>query len=556
MCGIWALLSQISISTYGKYYDSFMKIKHRGPEYSSFDLINPYVLLGFHRLAIMDLSADGHQPFHHVREDGSCIYCICNGEIYDHMNLRKEYNIITKSHSDCEVIIPLYEKLGVDKMIRLLGSEFCFVIFDISKDGHVKMFAGRDPIGVRPGFYGINDNSLCFSSEMKGLSDIYDKVFVFPPGHYMIYENNQINLTQYYTYQYKEINPIPSMDQIYKEIRQRFINCVRKRLMADRPFGALLSGGLDSSLVCGVMIDIIETEDEFKNLRDKEIELFTIGFKSGSTDMPYAIEVVNFLRKKHPKIKHHIIEIDENEALNAIDETIHVTGSWDLTTIRASTMQYLVARYIKEKTSVRILNVGELSDELFSSYLYNHYAPSAQACREDSIRLVRDVHKFDGLRTDRTMASQGLEVRLPFADIELIDYIFSLPPEYTMPQNGLEKTLLRDSFKYMNIIPENIRLRVKNAFSDAVSKKERSWYQIIQDDLEIKISDIEFIQTPKDKFKHCSPFTKESYYYRKKFVEYYGESEEKANTIPYFWMPKWTNETTDPSARTLKVYKE
>ena len=132
MCGIWALLSTIKIHEFGKYYDAFMKIKSRGPEYSSFDLINPFTLLGFHRLAIMDLSANGHQPFHHVREDGSCVYCICNGEIYGHQELREKYGIITTSHSDCEVIIPLYEKLGVDEMIRLLGSEFCFVILDIS----------------------------------------------------------------------------------------------------------------------------------------------------------------------------------------------------------------------------------------------------------------------------------------------------------------------------------------------------------------------------------------------------------------------------------------
>ena len=205
---------------------------------------------------------------------------------------------------------------------------------------------------------------------------------------------------------------------------------------------------------------------------------------------------------------------------------------------------------------MKCIFTGELSDEIFNGYLYSHYAPSAIACREDAIRLVKNVHAFDGLRADRVAATYGLEVRLPFSQIDLIDYVFSLPAELTTPMNGLEKSLLRNAFKDMKIIPESILIRTKNAFSDAVSLKERSWYQIIQEYIDLKVSDEEF-QTRKDKFKYYSPFTKESYYYRKKFVEYIGESEEKAKTIPYFWMPKWSDaETCDPSARTLKVYKE
>lgn len=167
MCGIWALLSRTPINNYGKLYKAFMKTKNRGPEYSSFYLVNPRTLLGFHRLAIMDLSADGNQPFHHVREDGSCIYCICNGEIYNHENIKTQYNIKTYTNSDCEIIIPLYEKLGIYETIRLLGSEFAFVILDITKEGKTKMIMERDPIGNRPLFYGLDSNSLCVSSELK-----------------------------------------------------------------------------------------------------------------------------------------------------------------------------------------------------------------------------------------------------------------------------------------------------------------------------------------------------------------------------------------------------
>lgn len=547
MCGIWALLSKLTIKSedFGKLYAAFMKIKHRGPDYSSFDLVTSQALLGFHRLAIMDTTAEGNQPFRYVRPDGSCVYCICNGEIYDYKKIKQDYNIVTKSHSDCEVIIPLYEKFGsenLDKMMKLLGSEFAFIILDISKDKHVKVVVGRDPIGVRPLFYGLNEDSICFSSEMKGLSDIYDQVYVFPPGHYLVYENNkELTFSKYYNYEYKQLDPVPPMEEIYEEIMRRFTRCVEKRLMTDQPFGALLSGGLDSSLVCGVI----------KYLKpDLKFPVFTITFKGGGTDLPYAKEVAKFL-----DLELHIIEIDESEALTAIDETIYCIESYDITSVRASVMNRLVCKRIRNDSSVRVLFSGELSDELLSGYLMFHNAPTPQDGRTEALKLVKDVHRFDGLRSDRCMGYNGLEARLPFADPELIDYVFSLPSELTAPQNGIEKALLRYAFKDLNILPHSVLMRIKCAFSDSVSQKERSWYQIIQECINTLITDEEF-KINKDKFKHNTPFTKESYYYRKKFIEYFGDSEEKAKLIPYYWMPKWSPETNDPSARTLKIYKE
>lgn len=556
MCGIWALFSVIKIQEFGKYYDAFMKIKARGPEYSSYDLVHPNVFIGFHRLAILDITAEGNQPFHYVREDGSCIYCMCNGEIYDYQKLKEEYNIKTKSHSDCEVIIPLYEKFGVEKTIKLLGSEFAFILVDISKDGKVKLIAGRDPIGVRPLFYAMDkDGSICLSSEMKGLSDIYDNVKVFPPGHYMEYENGNMTLTSYYSYDYKQITPVPPMEEIYAEIRRRFINCVRKRLVTDRPFGALLSGGLDSSLVCGVMIHLIETE--FPHLKDREIEFFTIGLDTGSTDVPYAIEAVEFFRQKHPKIKHHIVEISKDVPLNAIPDTIKCIESFDITSNRASVLQWLLGKYIPANTTVKVILMGDGSDECNCSYRYELYAPTVDDAKADAIRLVNEMHRYDGKRADRCMAAHGLEVRLPFCDPEYIDYILSLPSYLVAPQNGIEKYTLRKAFSNLNIIPESIIRRTKDAMSDAVSGIEKSWYQIIQEHMETLVSDEEF-NTQKDKFKHCPPFTKESYYYRKKFVEYFGDNEEKSKIIEHFWMPKWTknDETLDPSARVLKIYSD
>lgn len=561
MCGIWALLSQLQITGFGKNYDAFMRMKHRGPEYSSFDLINPKFLLGFHRLSIMDLSADGNQPFHYVRDDGSCIYCVCNGEIYDQQILRKEYNITTKSHSDCEIIIPLYEKLGIEKMIRLLGSEFFFILLDISKEGHMKIIVGSDPLGNRPGYYSPTDNSLYVCSELEGLSDLTDKVYRFPPGYYMIYENDnktpfhegQLKFTQYYTYQYKELSPIPSLDKIYYEIRKRLTNSVRRRLMTDREIGFLLSGGLDSSLVCGITIDLIEKE--FPELMKMPIKFFTIQLEGGSIDVPYAIEVYDFLKKKHHLLEHYIVTISKQDLLATLMKTPRIISSWDTTTNRASALQLAICQFIKEKTNVRVLMVGENADECCCGYRFFHNAPTPDDAKMEAIRLVKNVHTSDGLRTDRTASYHSIEVRPPFTDTEFVDYYLSLPSNLMVPINGLEKYTLRYAFKGHNIIPDSVLMRPKCAFSDSTSKKEHSWYQIIQEHMETLITDEEFL-TQKDKYKHCPPYTKENYYYRREFARHYGDSEEKAKTIPYFWMPKWSPETTDPSARTLNNYKE
>lgn len=542
MCGIWALLSTLKISQIhdlGKLYAAFMKIKHRGPDYSSFDLIKDNLLLGFHRLAIMDLTAEGNQPFHYVRDDGSCVYCICNGEIYDYEKIKKEYGIITKSHSDCEVIIPLYEKVGVEGMIRLLGSEFAFIIADISKDGNVKIVSGRDPIGVRPLFYGLDENSICFSSEMKGICDNYEKVFVFPPGHYMTYENGKMCLTEYYSYDFKVMDNVPEIliSDVYCKIRELLIESVKKRMITDRPYGALLSGGLDSSLVVGIMKMLAP---------EKRFPVFTITIDNKGTDLEHAKQVAEYL-----DLDHHVINVSESDVLKVIDETIYSIESYDITTVRCSLVQKLLSEYIQKNTDIRVIKVGEVADEIASGYAYHRLAPSHEERYRDSIRLVKNAHRFDGLRTCRTMASNGLEVRLPYADYKLVDYIFSLPPEFTAPKNNLEKALIRDAFRDLKLIPDTTINRSKSAFSDAVACKERSLYEIIQEHVETLVSTEDFEQHKND-FKHCPPFTKESYYYRKKFVEYFGDSTYVSETIPYYWMPKWI-ECSDPSARKVGI---
>lgn len=543
MCGIWALISQNSITDLDRLFKSFMKTKNRGPDFTNFQLIGESLILGFHRLAIMDTSPIGNQPFVDVDKTGKSTYVICNGEIYDHKNLIKKYDLKTLSTSDCEIILPLYKKIGVDNLVKLLGSEFAFIIVEIDSNGKMKLTAGRDPIGVRPLFFSFDGNSLCLSSEAKGLTDIFDNVQVFKPGHYMIYEDNKLSFTEYYSYVYKQLTPTPSLDDIHAMIRLKFTNAVRRRLESDKEVGFLLSGGLDSSLVCSVAKSLLPS---------KRFPVFTISFPGG-TDLPYAKKVAEYL-----DLDHRIIELTPEDALKELDETIYAIESFDITTIRASTMQRLVAKYIQKHTDVKVLQCGELSDELAAGYLYSHFAPSIQALHDDNVRLVKDVHMFDGLRTDRTMAYHGLEVRLPFADHEFVDYYLSIDPSLRAPQQGLEKYLLRKSFDVncdslgKKYLPDVITNRVKQAFSDSVSSREESWYQLIQNHINTVVSDEEF-QAQKDKYQHCTPFTKESYYYRKKFCEYFGDNH--SNLIPYFWMPKWI-ESNDPSARTLKICKD
>lgn len=534
MCGIWALFKQTPITEFAILYNAFMKIKHRGPEYSTFSLITPNTLIGFHRLAIMDISAEGNQPFYHVRKNGSCIYCICNGEIYDHWEIKDQYDIITKSHSDCEIIIPLYEKIGIMRMMHLLGSEFAFILIDISKDKTINIVAGRDPFGVKPLFIGMTDNSICLSSEIKGIDD--GSISVFPPGHYLEYNNGQMNMVSYYSYIYQPLSPGIDRKTIYYEIRCLLMNAVRRRLMGDRPFGVLLSGGFDSSMICGLAKLLMP---------DKKFPVFTISFPDG-TDLPYAKIVAEDL-----ELEHHIIEVIPDDALKEIEETIYAEETWDITTIRAGVMQRIAAKYISKNTNVRVLLCGENSDEVHGSYRYFLNAPTKEAAKEEAIRLVKNVHLMDGLRTERTTAYHGLEVRLPFADIDYVDYIFSLDAEYIMPYNGIEKYTIRQAFSGYNIIPEVIINRPKEALSDGVSGTDKSWYQIIQTHIESLVSDEEY-EANRYKYTYCPPFTKESYYYRKVFCKYFGE--ERTNVIPYYWMPKWSPETKDPSARVL-VYK-
>jgi asparagine synthase (glutamine-hydrolysing) len=546
MCGIWGYIQHEGQLPYSKLYNSFMTIQGRGPESFSFDKITDQLMLGFHRLAINGLSGSGNQPFIKERYNvktgrKETIYTVCNGEIYNYHEILANHDFDIQGRSDCEVIPFLYMKYGQD-MIKFLDGEYAFILFIVDNDtNEFSVFCGRDPFGVRPLFYGYHNSGIAFGSELKSIVDLCDNVFVFPPAHTMFYQNNscekpfsnKVIFNSFYSYDIgKEITT-----HVADKIVDTFTRAVRKRLASDRPLGCLLSGGLDSSIVSAITSKLV----------DQQLHTFTIGLE-GATDIKYAEMVAKHIGSKHTTF---IVTIEE--ALSAIKEVIYMIESYDCTTVRASVWQYLLGKKISKHTDIKVLLTGEGSDELTSGYLYFHNAPSAQESHLENIRLLKDIHRFDGLRVDRAMSCHGLEVRIPFLDPEFVDLYLSLPKVLRSASYGIEKQMFRDAFRNTNLLPNEVLYRKKEAFSDGTSSNEKSWFQIIQEDIDRIVSDEEFNQN-KDRYDFNRPDTKEKYYYRKVFEEHFGEKSRKV--IPYYWLPKWCGNVSDPSARVLEVYKK
>jgi len=526
MCGIWAYLSRKDNLDVGHLLEQAFKIQHRGPDNSQEMLLNDERLLFcFHRLAINDTTPLGNQPL--VLDD--TYYLICNGEIYNHRELEAEYGITTKGHSDCEVILHLYKKFGIQKTLQLLSGYFAFALWDNSEK---ELYIARDPIGVRALYWGFNPvGDLCLCSEMKGIPSEFS-VSQFPAGKYMKASTGET--TAYYTYEYPPITDL-SLDEQLVKIRKLFTAAVDKRFMLERPFGVFLSGGLDSSLVAALVA---------KNRAPERIHSFSIGLE-GSTDLKKARVVA-----EHINSIHHEVIITYDDMLAAIPKVIEQCETYDTTTVRASTPMYLLSKYIKENTDIVVIFSGEGSDEASGSYLYFHNAPSDEAFQEECVRLLRDLHFYDCLRCDKATAGNSLEVRVPFLDREFLTEYMRVPVVWKRPKDGMEKWFIRKAFDGMGLLPNEILWRTKEAFSDGVSSQEKSWYQIIQEHVDGLVSDEEFAQ--KSVKMTPQPRLKESYYYRTIFDKFYPG---RANTIPYYWMPRWTEEQNDPSARRLKVYK-
>lgn len=558
MCGINGMLSRHRMTDAQRtlFYRSSRKIAHRGPDRSTISILNDTdVMLSFERLSIMDLSSNGDQPFKYETEDGHTIYCMCNGEIYHYRDICKEHDFHPVSESDCEVIPLLYRKFGLEHMSEItasLNSEHAFAILDIDHStGDYKLILSSDRYGIRPLFVGSDESGFYFSSELQGLPCLRTAgAFVqrFPPRHYAVIEKRSGVLSSMILHRYHEILPkhIVHYDQeeCMKGIRELLNGAVISRLESDRPYGCLLSGGLDSSLVASLAA---------RHLRKfgKKLRTFSVGMP-GSTDAPFAKLVAEFIGSKHTHV-----ELSDADFLSAVPHIVRTTGSYDITTVRASTGQYLISKWISENTDIKVLLCGDGADEYQSGYMYFHNAPSAVAAHLENVRLLDDIHQFDGLRADRCISHWGLEARFPMLDHLLVEFYLRCDPELRVPGKSgggrIEKWLMRESFRTENVLPTEVLSRKKEGFSDAVSSVKKSWYVTIQEQVEKLYSDTDVLEAA-SKFIHLPPISKESLYYRNMFCEYFGENESVAQTIPYFWLPKWCGDIKEPSARVLDVY--
>ena len=508
------------------FSEGFKRTKSRGPDDSRI-VDTGKGILGFHRLSIMGLTPSGMQPF---ALGGSC--CVCNGELYGfekEKELLKEKGYTFQSDSDCEIILPMYFEYGVEMFARL-DAEFACIIFD-GKTG--EFIAARDPIGIRPLYYGYDEfGKILFASEAKNLVGIAKKIMPFPPGHY--YKGGAFIC--YCDIAKADAPCSDGVETACENIRKKLTAGIKKRLVSDAKVGFLLSGGLDSSLVCAVAAK--ESE--------KPIETFAIGMSEDAIDLKYAKQVADFIGSHHTEVY-----MTPEEVISSLEELIELLGTYDITTIRASVGMYLVCKAIHETTDIRVLLTGEISDELFG-YKYTDFAPSPEAFQQEAEKRIRELHMYDVLRADRCISVNSLEARVPFGDLDFVHYVMNLNPEIKINTYGKGKYLLRHAFEGMDILPDSILWREKAAFSDAVG---HSMVDYLKEYAESKYSDEEF-EALSAKYTHAKPFTKESLLYREIFEKYYPK---QAEMIADFWMPnkEWEGcNVNDPSARVLSNYGE
>ena len=482
-------------------------------------------IVGFQRLAIMGLTDEGMQPFF---MDGNC--AVCNGELYGFRKTRRELEergYTFGSDSDCELILPLYREYGLG-MFERLDAEFAMVIYDAARGRFV---AARDPIGIRPLFYGYSESGrIIFASEAKNLTDIADEVRAFPPGCY--YADGEF--VRYTDPAFPGETVREDMDTVTRNIREKLVAGIKKRLDADAPLGFLLSGGLDSSLVCAVAAREL----------GKPVRTFAIGMDTDAIDLKYAAQVA-----KHIGAEHTEVIIDRDDVLSSLEDVVAALGTFDITTIRASVGMYLVCRYIREHTDIKVILTGEVSDELFG-YKYTDFAPTPAAFGQEAAKRVRELYMYDVLRADRCISVHGMEARVPFGDLDFVRYVMRIDPAMKMNVYGKGKYLLRKAFEG-DLLPESILWREKAAFSDAVG---HSMVDVIREYAESRFTDEEF-ERRRQRYSHARPFTKESLLYRELFEKYYPRT---AASIADFWMPnrEWDGlvGVKDPSARVLSNY--
>lgn len=531
-----------SLITKPEFEEAFARTKYRGPDDTRLiDTAKQEILktslmderlpetcrrgiMGFHRLAIMGLTDDGMQPF---LKDGCSV--VCNGELYGFEKMKAELEskgYTFSSGSDCELLLPLWFEHGAD-MFNMLDAEFALVLYDGRTD---EFIAARDPIGIRPLYYGYDGKGcIAFASEPKSLLGICEKIMPFPPGCYwhkgdFIRYRDMTLVSEYVT---------GDLDEICGNIRSKLAEGVRKRLVADASIGFLLSGGLDSSLVCAIAA----------KESDVPIRTFAVGMDIDPIDLKYARTAAEYIGSDHTEVI-----MTRQEVLDALEEVIYLLGTYDITTIRASLGMYMVCKAVHQNTDIRVLLTGEISDELFG-YKYTDFAPDAEAFQQEACKRIRELHMYDVLRADRCISGNSIEGRVPFGDLDFVQYVMSIDPEIKMNRYGKGKYLLRKAFEG-DYLPDEILWREKAAFSDAVG---HSLVDDLKEYAEGRYTDEEF-RDKSMKYDHARPFTKESLLYREIFEKYYPG---QAEMIADFWMPNkaWEGcDVNDPSARVLSNY--
>ncbi len=521
MCGI--LVSTDCATDRIAFEEGLSLLLDRGPDMERIETVGG-CLMGFQRLAIMGLNEEGMQPFH---LHGSSV--VCNGELYGFRpvreKLKKKYSF--QSESDCEILLPMYEQYGTD-MFGMLDAEYALAIYDAKHD---EWIAARDPFGIRPLFYGYTaKGKICFGSTAASLMPIAANIHPFPVGSY--YKDGVF--TAYTRLDRPESVCMDSLEDITGHIHDLLTEGVLKRMDADAPVGYLLSGGLDSSLVCA----IAQVHSQ------KPIRTFSVGMDTDAIDLKYARRAAEYIGSEHTEII-----ITKDDVIQALRPVIKSLESWDITTIRASIGMYLLCKAIHETTDVRVLFTGEISDELFG-YKYTDYAPDAESFQLESQKRVRELYQYDVLRADRCISANSMEGRVPFGDLAFARYVMSIDPEKKMNRYHMGKYLLRHAFENDRILPGSILFRDKAAFSDAVGHS-------LVDDLkayaEKQYTDEQFKQGCQ-KYSWSAPYTKESLLYRDIFESYYPGMDD---LITSYWLPNqsWTGcQVTDPSARYLANY--
>lgn len=506
-----------------KFREYFDRTVSRGPDDTRvMDTGNGF--LGFHRLAIMGLTSSGMQPFF---LNGN--YVVCNGEIYGFEKIRKELEgeYSFKSDSDCEILLPLYEKYGTE-MFSMLDAEFACIIYDGRTQEYI---AARDPVGIRPLYYGYDEKGvIIFASEAKNLVGLCAVIMPFPPGHY--YKEGKFIC--YCDIAKADTVCEDDLETVCTKIHDKLVKGIEKRLVADAKVGFLLSGGLDSSLVCAVAAKKSE----------RPIHTFAIGMSEDAIDLKYAKQVAGYIKSEHTEVI-----ITKEEVLEALPEVVHLLGTYDITTVRASIGMYLVCKAIHEKTDIRVILTGEISDELFG-YKYTDFAPSAEEFQKEAEKRIREIHMYDVLRADRCISVNSLEARVPFGDLDFVHYVMSVDPQKKLNTYHKGKYLLRHAFEKDDCLPQEILWREKAAFSDAVG---HSMVDYLKEYANAYYTDAEYEEKCK-KYTHAQPFTKESLLYRELFESFYPN---QSQMVADFWMPnkEWEGcNVDDPSARVLANY--